>query len=424
MPDVSFSNLLAVAGMAFAAPLVLGFFPRVRLPAVILEIVAGIALGPSGLDWIHPDLPVQVLALLGLAFLLFLAGLEVELENLRGRVLRVAGAGFALSLALAVAVGVALHAAGQVKSPLFVAIVLTATSLGLVIPVLKDAEQSATPFGQLVVTGSTIADFTAVILLSLLFSGESTGVGTKLVLLGAFALLLAVVGLSVARAGRSMRLSAVLLRLQDTTAQIRVRGAVLLLIGITVLAERFGLETILGAFMAGVILRMVDRDAMMTHPHFRTKLEGIGFGFLVPVFFVTSGLQFDLSALFASASTILRIPLFLVALLVVRGLPAWLYRRQMTPRQTVAAGLLQATSLPFIVAAARIGVALGEVTQATAAALIAAGLLSVLLFPVVSVSFLRTKEGAREGPKNATARDRATHATDATEVAEGPASSA
>ena len=100
MPDVSFSNLLAVAGMAFAAPLVLGFFPRVRLPAVILEIVAGIALGPSGLDWIHPDLPVQVLALLGLAFLLFLAGLEVELENLRGRVLRVAGAGFALSLAL------------------------------------------------------------------------------------------------------------------------------------------------------------------------------------------------------------------------------------------------------------------------------------------------------------------------------------
>ena len=396
MPDVSFSGLVIVSAVAFAAPLLLGLFPRVRLPAVVLEIVLGIVIGPAVLGWVKADLPIQVLSLMGLAFLLFLAGLEVELERLRGRLLRLAGGGFVLSLVLALGVGASLQAAGQVRSALLIAIILVATSLGLVVPVLKDAGEVASEFGQLVVAAGTIADFGAVILLSLFFSGESGGVGSKLILLGGFVLVLAVVGLSVAGAGRWSRLSGVLLRLQDTTAQIRVRGAVLLLIGVVAVAERFGLETILGAFMAGVILRMVDRDRMMTHPNFRVKLEGIGYGFLVPVFFVSSGLGFNLSALFSSVSTVLRVPIFLLALLLVRGVPALLYRRSATSRQVAAAALLQATSLPFIVAATAIGVNLGKISAATAAALIAAGLLSVLIFPAVSVGLLKRKEAAPE----------------------------
>jgi Kef-type K+ transport system membrane component KefB len=394
VPDVSFSNLVIVLGVAFGAPLLLGLFPKVRLPAVVLEIVAGIALGPSGLGWVNIDLPVQVLSVIGLAFLLFLAGMEVELERLRGRLLRLAGLGFALSLALALAVGFALKAAGQVKSPLLVAIVLAATSLGLVVPVLKDAGEAQTEFGQLVVAGGTVADFSAVILLSLFFSREATSTGTKLVLLGSFVGLLGLMGLFLSRAGRSMRLSGVLVRLQDTTAQIRVRGAVLLLIGLVAVAERFGLETILAAFLAGVVLAMVDRDAAMTHPHFRTKLEGIGYGFLIPIFFVTSGLQFDLDALFSGASTILRVPIFVVALLLVRGVPALLYRPLIGSRRTVVAALLQATSLPFIVASTTIGVELGLLTEASAAALVAAGLLSVLVFPLAALVLLRTASPA------------------------------
>jgi Kef-type K+ transport system membrane component KefB len=394
VPDVSFSNLVIVLGVAFGAPLLLGLFPKVRLPAVVLEIVAGIALGPSGLGWVKVDLPVQVLSVIGLAFLLFLAGMEVELERLRGRLLRLAGLGFGVSLALALAVGFALKAAGQVKSPLLVAIVLAATSLGLVVPVLKDAGEAQTEFGQLVVAGGTVADFSAVILLSLFFSREATSTGTKLVLLGSFVGLLGLMGLFLSRAGRSMRLSGVLVRLQDTTAQIRVRGAVLLLIGLVAVAERFGLETILAAFLAGVVLAMVDRDAVMTHPHFRTKLEGIGYGFLIPIFFVTSGLQFDLDALFSGASTILRVPIFVVALLLVRGVPALLYRQLIGSRRTVVAAFLQATSLPFIVASTTIGVELGLLTEATAAALVAAGLITVLLFPLVALVLLRTASPA------------------------------
>lgn len=398
MPNVSFSNLVVVAAVAFAAPLLLGLVPRLRIPAVVLEIVLGIVLGPSGLGWVKPDLPIQVLSVIGLGFLLFLAGLEVETERLRGKLVRLPGMGFLLSLVIGLGFGLALRAAGQVRSPLLVGITLVATSLGLVVPVLKDAGESGSDFGQLVIAGGTIADFGAVILLTLFFSGEASGVGTKLLLLAIFVLLIAVVGVSVAEAGRSMRISRVFLRLQDTTAQIRVRGAVLLLLAFVALAARFGLETILGAFLAGVVLGRLDRDPAMTHPHFRIKLEGIGYGFLVPVFFVSSGLTFDLHALFSSPSTVVRTPLFLLALLAVRGIPALLYRPLVGERRTVAAGLLQATSLPFIVVATRLGVDLGLITAATGAALVAAGLLSVVVFPAVALGLLK---GGKPEPQTA-----------------------
>jgi Kef-type K+ transport system membrane component KefB len=389
VPEVSFTGLLVVAAVAFVAPLLLGLFPRVRLPAVVLEIVLGIVIGPHGLSWVNLDVPIRVLSVIGLAFLLLLAGLEVEPDRLRGRLLRLPLAGFAITLTLGTAVGFILHATGQVKSALLVGIILSATSLGLVVPVLKDAGEAVSDFGQLVIAGGTVADFGTVILLTLFFSGEASSVGTKLLLLAIFVLLIAAAGVSTARAGRSMRLSAVLLRLQDTTAQIRVRGAVLLLLAFVALASRFGLETILGAFLAGVVLGMVDRDAAMTHPHFRVKLEGIGYGFLVPVFFVSSGLQFDLDALTSNPSTLLLVPIFALALLVVRGVPALLYRPVIGDRRTIAAGLLQATSLPFIVAATRIGMDFGLIRAGTGAALVAAGLLSVLVFPLAALTVLR-----------------------------------
>ncbi len=185
-----------------------------------------------------------------------------------------------------------------------------------------------------------------------------------------------------------MRVGDLLVMLQDTTAEIRVRFAVVLLLAFVVLAEKFGLESILGAFMAGAVIGAIDRDST-THPHFRLKLESIGFGFLVPVFFVASGLRLDLLGLLEHPTALLRVPVFFLALLVARGVPALLYRKSMRRREMIAAALLQATSLPFIVAATQIGVATGRVTAVTAAALVCAGLLSVLLFPPVALTLLR-----------------------------------
>ena len=394
MEVLSFTNLLVVSVIALAAPLLLGLFPRIRLPAVVLEIVAGIVVGPSGLGWIEVDVPIQVLSLVGLAFLLFLAGLEIDVARLRGPVLRRAGAGYLATVALALAVGLAFGAVDWVKSPLLIAITLSATALGTVIAVLKGAGRITEPVGRLTVAGATIADFTAVLLLSLLFSESSGSTGSRLLLLGLFAVLVVLTFLALTRLQRSARLEMVLVKLQDTPAEIRVRLAVVLLMAFVAMAGTLGLETILGAFLAGAILGMVDRDTM-THPHFHLKLEAIGYGFVIPVFFVASGLRFDLQALLDDPSAIARVPLFLVALLVVRGLPALLYAPVTGRRGAVAAGLLQATSLPFIVAATSIGVTLGEITPMTAAALVSAGLLSVVLFPLIAVSLLGAPE--REG---------------------------
>jgi Kef-type K+ transport system membrane component KefB len=390
--EIHVTNLLIVVAVAFAVPLVLGLFPSLRLPSVVLELVAGIVIGPSALGWVEVDQPVQVLALIGLAFLLFLAGLEIEFDKLRGRRLELVGLSFLVSFAIAVVVSLGLKAVGQVDNVLFVAIVLVATSLGVVVPVLKDADKLSSDLGQLLIAAASVADFGAVILLSLFFSRESSGVGAQVILLVGFALAAAAAVFAILGVERSMFLTMPLRRLQDTTAQIRVRGAFLLLIGFVALAEWLGLEVILGAFMAGAVLTLIDRDQMMTHPQFRTKLEAAGFGMFIPIFFVSSGIQFDLNALFASGSTIARVPIFFVAILVVRGLPALAYRSSLTGLETLAAALLQATTLPFIVAASMIGMELGVVDQATGAALIAAGLLSVLLFPLLALTVLRRAE--------------------------------
>ena len=395
MAEISLTGILVVAAVAFAVPLLLGLAPALRLPAVVLEIVAGVVIWPSVLGVVEVDVALRVLALIGLAFLLFLAGLEIDPEGLRGGQFGLAAAGFALSLAIAFGVGFALWAGGLVGAPVLVAIVLCATSLGIVVPVLADAGQTRGPLGQLVIAASSIADFGAIILLSLFFSRGSTGVGARLLLLGAFALLVIAAAAALAAAGRLKRLGAVLTRLQDTSAQIRVRGAFLLLVGFAVLAQPFGLEVILGAFLAGTILALLDRDRAMTHPRFRGKLEAVGYGVFIPFFFVTSGMELDLGALFGGGGSALLIPVFLLALLLARGLPAWLYRARIGTRGAVAAGLLQATSLPFIVAAAEIGRELGALDPATGAAFVVAGLLSVVLFPLLALTFLRAAGSPR-----------------------------
>lgn len=396
MIDPTFGGLLVVVTVAFGAPFALGLLPRVRLPSVVLEIVMGIVIGPSVLGIVEIDESIAVVSTIGLVFLLFLAGLEIEFPRLRGRVLRLAAGAWVLSFAIAVAVSLLLASTGLVQTPLLVAITLCATSLGVIIPVLKDSGEVATPFGQLVVAAGTIADFGAIILLSLLFTGEG-GTGATVLLIGALLGMAGVVYAAVRGAERSGRVMAELVRLQDTTAQIRVRGAVVILIAFAAIAEQLGLETILGAFAAGAVLSLVDADRFKTHPQFRLKLEALGFGFFIPAFFVTSGVRFDLDALL-SGDALVRVPIFLVALVVIRGLPALAYRRLLGRGRSAVAGLFQSTSLPFIVAATAIGQQLGLIGGAESAALVAAGLLSLLAFPIAGVTLLRHLDRAPARP--------------------------
>ena len=388
MDAVSFDNLAAVAAVAFAAPLLLGLAPALRLPSVLVEIVAGIVLGPSVLGWVEADAAVNVLALIGVGFLLLLAGLEIDVDRLRGAVLRLALAGFAVSFAIAVAVGYALDAAGIVGAPFLVAVILSATSLAVVLPLLKDSGLAGSAFGQMVIAAASIADVATVVLLSLFFSEQTAGVGVRLALFAAFGVLCIAGGLAIAAGGRVTAVSGALLRLQDTTAQIRVRGAFVLLMVFSIIAQRFGLEAILGTFLAGMMLKLADRDGAMTHSHFHEKLTEAGFGFFIPVFFVASGLRLDADALFANSSTLLHVPVLVAALYLIRGLPAILYVRLLGGRRAVAAGLLQSTTLSFVLIASQIGQELSLLGSSDVAALTAAALVSVLVNPVAALAVL------------------------------------
>jgi Kef-type K+ transport system membrane component KefB len=403
---MNFDNLVAVLAVAAAVPLILTAVPRVPVPGPVLEIVAGIVLGPAVLDLVKPDQAVRLVSTIGLSFLLFLAGLEIDVRHFRGPRARLAGLALGLSALLALIIGIVLYAAGVVESPLLVAIILMATSLGLIIPILEDAGVADRPVGQFAIAGASLGELTPVVLLSLFFSGRTTAITSKLLLLTLLGVLIVLVVIGTLRIERSMWITRMIDKLADTSAQIRIRLSLLLVVGLGALATHLGFEAILGAFIAGAILGLVDPDAEHKHPLFHPKLDAIGYGFLIPVFFVTSGLTFNLSVLFSSASTVLRVPLFLLALLIVRGLPAVLYRSALgSIRDVAAVGLLQATSLPFIVAATTIGLQVHAIGPANAAALVAAGLFSVILFPVISLQLLRSSaQGPGMVPEQAHAR--------------------
>jgi Kef-type K+ transport system membrane component KefB len=380
------SDLVFVVLVALAAPLLVDLIPRVRLPSVVVELAAGIVIGPSVLGWVDLDTPLQLLSSLGLALLLFLAGLEIDLDRLRDPLARLAGRAFLVSMVLSGLVGVGLHALGAEGGPLFLAVVLLSTSLGVIVPVLKDEHEVDTDFGQLVMVAGSLAEFGSLLLLTLLFStGDSaSSPEVRVALLAAFAVAVVLAGVAIARTWRSPWLSDALNRLDDTSAQLRVRAAIVVLVLFVTLAAHLGVEAILGAFVAGALLRAADGDNDTTH--FGTKLEAIGFGFLVPIFFVTSGIRFDLDALLGSASAVVWVLSFLVGLLVVRAVPSVLYRARFGDRRAAVGGVLQATSLSFPVVAAHIGQEIGQLDAETGAALVAAGLLSVVLFPAVALA--------------------------------------
>jgi len=386
--NISFNSVLIIAAVAVLVPLVLGLVPRLPVPEAVLEVIAGIVVGPAVLGWVRVDAPVQVLSDLGLGMLLFLAGLEIDIERLRGPLARLAVLAFAVSAVLGLGCAYAFRLAGEAVQPLLLAIILMSTSTGLLLPLLKDAGEESTAFGQLVMTAAALAEIVPIMLLSLFFSAASATPGAQAVSLAIFLVLLVLSGTALNWVRRLEPAGRLLNRLSDSSAQLRVRASLTLALAFGVLAYRFGFASILGAFAAGLLVRIVDLARHSPHPQFRVKLEGIGFGFLVPIFFISTGVEFPLKALLTNPAALAAVPLFLAALLLVRGLPALLYVRFAGRRRAVAAGLLQATTLTFVIVAAQIGLADEKITPTAAASLLAAGLLSAAVFPAVARRFL------------------------------------
>ena len=392
-------SLAAIFLAATLAPLASDRLARwVLVPSVVLEILLGIALGPALLGWVVEDDVVAGLSEIGLAFLMFLAGYELEFARVKGEPLWTASLSWLVSLALGVAAGLALAGAGNSAAGLVVGLALTTTALGTILPMLRDAGETGTPFGSRVLAVGSVGEFGPIVAIAFLLSGDRPWHVTALLL--AFAAV-AVLAALLATRPRHPVLARVLSATLHSSAQLGVRISVLAVVGMLALATALGLDPVLGAFSAGIVVRLfLQASEPEEVEEVMSRVESIGFGFFIPLFFVVSGVRFDLVSLLEDPSRWLVVPLGLLLFLVVRGLPTLVaHRRVLPPPDRRALALYAATALPLIVVITSIGVDSHDLSSATAAALVAAGMLSVLLFPLVA-GRVRRAAGERTVPRH------------------------
>ena len=383
-PDLA--SLVIIAAVAVLAPILADIPRRVRIAVVVMEILLGIIIGPQVLDLAGPDPFIDFLANLGLAALFFLAGSEIDLARIRGAPMRAAGIGWVASLVLGLAAAFALDAAGIISDPELVGIALATTALSVLVPMMRDAGISGTAFGTVVFAIGTFGEMGPIILMSIFLAAGQSSLTTALLLV-AFTILIVLVAV-VALQVHPQRVSRLINETMHASGQLAVRLCILLLVALVFLAVELEQDLILGAFAAGIILGFVTRDQPVLES-LKPKLDAIAYGLLVPIFFVRSGMTFDLDGLLESPSALAELPLFLGLLLLVRGLPALFSRRVVPPGTVAPLGLLSAAALPLVVAITSIGVETGELASDTAASLVGAAMLSVLIFPVLAVGLLR-----------------------------------
>jgi Kef-type K+ transport system membrane component KefB len=405
---VQYAGLLIVAAAAFVAPVVAGLIPRRLVPPVVLEVLAGVLIGPQGLNLVHDTGGVNVLYLLGFGFLLFLAGQEVQIERFRGPAFRLSGLSFGISVVLGLAAAFALRPLAGGADLRLLALALIASSLGVIVPVLRDAGEIKSDFGQLVMISGSVGEFGSLLLLTILFSAQPEPTVVQILYVVALGVAAVAGAFGIRRFWRSPWMRKVLLGSDDSTSQLRVRGAFVILLVFSALAHQFGVDALLGAFIGGIVLNIADRDDRPNQKRFQGKLGAIGYGFLVPVFFIVTGVQFDIRSLLASQSSLVLLPALVLAILIVRAGPALVYRGRIGSRAAAAAGLLQATTLTFPVVVAEVGRSLGLLPEPAAAALIGAALVSVLVFPALAL-LLRPWSPPRPGGE-AAAQPEAGHA--------------
>jgi Kef-type K+ transport system membrane component KefB len=384
----SLETLLVVATVAAIAPMLVAWLPGPRIPQVVVLLVGGVLVGPQVLGWADRQ-AIDLLANVGLGFLFLLAGYELDLTLFRVRPGRLAMVAWLVTVVVAAATVGLLEAAGLVRAFVPVALGLTTTALGTLLPILRDNDMLGGRFGRYLMAAGAVGELFPVLAIAL-FLGASNKFVALMSLLAVG--VLAVVLSQVPRLIRGRRLERIFLEGEGATAQTTVRWTVVLLLLLLVVAEDFGLDVVLGAFLAGIVLRRWSPGDVHA---LEGKLDAIGYGFFIPLFFVSSGMGLDIRSI---AEAPLRLLAFFLLLLVVRGVPAlFLYRRDLPAVQRVEMMFLTATALPLLVALAEIGLRNGTMLHENAAALVGAGVLSVLVFPMVAVSIERRRR-AGEGP--------------------------
>jgi Kef-type K+ transport system membrane component KefB len=376
-------DLVAVSLVAALAPLVVALLPGPRIPQVVVFLIGGVVIGPHVLGLAESS-SIELLANIGLGFLFLLAGYELEPHLLREEPGRLAIGGWLISATIAVGVTGALTAAGYIKDYVPVGLALTTTALGTLLPILRDNDMLGGQFGRYVFAAGAVGELFPILIIAVFLGQRGSFVAlASVALVGLLALVLTVVPWL----ARSAAVQRIVTEGQEATGQVTLRWSMVLLFVLLAVASRFGLDVVLGAVLAGMVLRGWTHRLNVDTASLEHKFDAVGYGIFIPIFFVSSGMSFDLKSI---SEDPLRLLLFFVLLLVVRGLPSLLvYRHVLAPVQRLEMTFITATSLPLLIALATIGQMDGVMLPATAASLIGAGVLSVLVYPLIAVGLHR-----------------------------------
>ena len=382
------SVMVMVGTAALAGLLVMAIAPKLVLPVVVVELLLGIAIGPQGLEFAEIDPTTEFLGNLGLGMLFFFAGYEIDFQRIKGKPLRLGTIAWGISLLLAYGLGGLLAAAGVVVSYLYTGSAMATTAIGTLIPILKDAGELKTRFGTFLLAGGAMGEFGPILLITLILS-TANPIHEAVVLI-AFVVAAVFTGLLAVRS--AWKGWPLIEKTLETSSQLAVRLAVVLVFGLAALAADLGLDLLLGGFVAGMITRLAVRDREVSV--LDSKLTAVGYGLLIPFFFITSGMSFDLDALTASVDAVLKMLMFIALFLIVRGIPALLLYREAIPalRDRAALAFYFGTQLPLVVAITTIAVEQDKMLSSTAAGLVGAAIISTLVFPLVALRIRRESD--------------------------------
>ncbi|WP_327089962.1 cation:proton antiporter [Nonomuraea sp. NBC_01738] len=389
MFDSTLTGILVIAVAAVLSPILAAFVGRfVRVPNVVVEILLGVLCGPVVLGWIPLNEAINGISEFGLAMLLFMAGYEIEFARIKGRPIRLAVWGWFISLGLGALLGLA--TSGFTLSAQIIGLAVTTTALGTILPMVRDAGALPTPFGGRVLAIGALGEFGPIVAMAFVFSEDERW---HTILVIALFAAIAIGAAFMAARPRHPALARLVSGTMGTSGQLAVRIVMLVLIAMVVIAHAFGLDVLLGAFAAGIVIRLTIESGPKEEEHIvSAKLDAIGFGMLIPFFFVVSGAKLDLLSLFTDLSSLLLIPVFLVALLLVRGLPTYLLHRrdsELRPGESKALALFASAGLPLIVVITNTGVEAGAISSAHAAAMVTAGVFSVMIYPLAALRLYR-----------------------------------
>jgi len=384
-------DLVAVALVAAVTTIVVELLPGPRVPQVVIFLIGGILIGPHVLGLAETD-AIQLLANIGLGFLFLLAGYELDPHLLRERPGQLAMAGWTISAVIALGVAGALYSTGYIRDYVPVGLALTTTALGTLLPILRDNGMLGGRFGRDVFAAGAAGELFPILIIAIFLTKRGHWIAlASVALVGVLAIVLSLVPW----VANNPTVRRILREGQDATGQITLRWAVVLLFLLLAIASKFGLDVVLGAMLAGIVLRIWTRRLNMDTASLEHKFDTVGYGVFIPIFFISSGMGIDLKSIAHDPGRLL---LFLALLLLVRGVPSlFVYRRALPVRQRAEMTFITATSLPLLIALAEIGQQDGVMLPETSAALVGTGVLSVLIFPLVAV---RLHRGARLTPED------------------------